>query len=416
MEVLIINQYAGNKGDRAVAYCEIRELLKCKSISKIYLSTSSPQWWSEKDSITKSPKVSIIPWGWDVSNFSPRNRIAWEHRRFMRYIALPLVVFFYNINKKIPYWISKLYTSGKFIEAVRKSDVIISTGGHHLTTRFCTDLRGELFFDLLTASMYKPIILWSQTYGPFNFHNRKFRYACKKLLESSEIYVRDIQSEEAVRSLGVTSPINKTYETVIGLEDEIEKYVLPSEREKKIGITIYNAEYRTDGEYRKYINLMAQVTDYLCSLGYRVKFFPHEMKGAVINDRKCIADILLLCTNKDSIIYNDEDSTTKEHLLELSECCMFIGHKTHSVIFALTVGTPLLAISYHPKTRDFLKLYDLEDDVIDEENLTFDNMKIKIDYIIANLDVIGMKQREKSCQFGKIVRDTFISAVLKHEK
>lgn len=100
MEVLIINQYAGNKGDRAVAYCEIRELLKCKSISKIYLSTSSPQWWSEKDSITKSPKVSIIPWGWDVSNFSPRNRIAWEHRRFMRYIALPLVVFFYNINKK----------------------------------------------------------------------------------------------------------------------------------------------------------------------------------------------------------------------------------------------------------------------------------------------------------------------------
>ena len=411
MRVLIINQYAGNKGDRAVAYFEVRELLKNKNIDQIYLSTNKPQWWTEKDSITKSEKVIIVPWGWDVATFSPRNRKSWEHRRFMKFIVLPFVVFFYNKNKKIPYWISRLYTSSKFIEAVKKADLIISTGGHHLTTRFCADLRGELFFDLLTASMYKPVILWSQTYGPFNFHNNKFKYACKKLLESSKIYIRDIQSENEIYSLGVKSQIHKTYETVIGLENEIENYILPSARKKLIGITIYNAEHRSEEDYKNYINLMARITDYLCLLGYKVKYFPHEIKGAVVNDRKCIDDIILLCSNKDSIYYNDEDSSTEEHLKELSECCMFIGHKTHSVVFALTVGTPLLAISYHPKTQDFLKLYGLESNVIDEINLTFDNMKRKIDSILENLDKVGLKQYEKSCYFGKIVRDTFISAV-----
>ena len=101
MRVLIINQYAGNKGDRAVAYFEVRELLKNKNIDQIYLSTNKPQWWTEKDSITKSEKVIIVPWGWDVATFSPRNRKSWEHRRFMKFIVLPFVVFFYNFVKFI---------------------------------------------------------------------------------------------------------------------------------------------------------------------------------------------------------------------------------------------------------------------------------------------------------------------------
>ncbi len=413
MKVLIINQYAGNKGDRAVAYLELRELLKNKKISHIYLSTNNPYWWKNDQCITQSDKIELIPWGWNVENFSPTNRFHWEYRRFMRNIALPLLVKAYNKNIRIPLWFSRIYTNSKFVDAIKTSDVIISTGGHHITTRFTPNFRSELFFDMLTASMYKKLILWSQTYGPLRFTNKQFEQACRKLINSAKIYVRDLESITELSRFGITSNINKTNETVIGLEDVVQNYVLPSKRKKIIGITIYNAESRTPKEYENYVQIMAYTADYLSTHGYKVRFFPHEIKNAVINDRKCIHDILNNTKYGENIDFVDNDLSTEEHLKELSECCMFIGHKTHSIVFALTIGTPLLAIAYHPKTKDFMKQYSLEDNIINESELSHELMIMKINHILTQIDEIGLKQREVSKMLGNKVRKDFASLINK---
>lgn len=415
MKALIINQYAGNKGDRAVAYFELRELAKKSNIDKIYLSTNNPSWWHQKDSIPQGANVSLIPWGWNVAGFNPRNRWHWEHRRFMRIVALPFLAFCYQKNIKIPLWIARLYTNHVYLDAVLDADIIISTGGHHLTTRFTPDLRCELFFDILTAAMYRSVTMWSQTFGPFRFQNKNLKNACIKLLSSSKLCIRDLQSEQEINTLCATPNVSFTYETVIGLENEITEYILPSKREKKVGITIYNAEARTNQKYSNYIKTMAQTADYLCENSFEVVFFPHEIKGAGINDRDCIKDIIQLCSNKRKIQFIDVDEPTAKHLKAISECSMFIGHKTHSVVFALTVGTPLLAIAYHSKTYDFLKQYGLTANVIDESKLTFDLIRDKINEIIANMDAIGQIQITKSREYGSIVRKHF-SEITKYEK
>lgn len=406
MKALIINQYAGNKGDRAVAYFELRELAK-NHIDKIYLSTNNPSWWNKKESFPQDSDVSLIPWGWNVAGFNPHNRWHWEHRRFMRMVALPFLAFCYQKSIKIPLWIARLYTNHEYLNAVLNADIIISTGGHHLTTRFTPDLRCELFFDMLTAAMYHSVIMWSQTYGPFQFQNKNLKKACIKLLSCSKLYIRDLQSEKEIKTLCDTPKISFTYETVIGLDNEITEYILPSKRERKIGITIYNAEARTNQKYRNYIKVMAQIADFLCGNGYEVVFYPHEIKGASINDRDCIKDIIQLCCNKKEIQFIDVDEPTNKHLKAISECCMFIGHKTHSVVFSLTVGTPLLAIAYHSKTRDFLKQYDLEENIIDESKLTFDLIRDKINEIVVNMDAVGQIQIVKSRKYGSIVRKHF---------
>lgn len=411
MKVLIINQYAGNKGDRAVAYLEIRELLKNNNIEKIYLSSNNPDWWSSDD-FMKNLRLEIIPWGWNVQGFNPRNRIDWEKRRIRRVFVLPFLAWCYNKNIKLPYCLSKIFVNNKYLKAVESSDVIISTGGHHLTTRFSENLRGELMFDMIVASMYKKLILWSQTYGPFNFTNSNLKNACIKLLKTSEVYVRDIESTEELRKLGINN-FSRTFETVIGLEDVIKDYILPSKREKTVGITIYNAESRTKQVYDNYVNIIAQSADYLTERGYKVLFFPHEIKTSVVNDRICIKDIMVKCVHKDNIDYLKDDIGTKEHLEEISKLSMFIGHKTHSIVFALTVGTPLLPIAYHPKTVDFLKQYDLSDNIVNENELSFSLMKKKIDYILNNLDKIGLQEKEKSSEFGKYVRGDFAKLLKK---
>ena len=68
----------------------------------------------------------------------------------------------------------------------------------------------------------------------------------------------------------------------------------------------------------------------------------------------------------DAVDVLDADLGTGEHLLRVSNCRLFIGHKTHSIVFSLTVGTPVLGISFHPKTMDFMRLFDVADNCVAE--------------------------------------------------
>lgn len=412
MKIFIINQYAGNKGDRAVAFMEMRELLQSPRVDKIYLSTSVPSSWDEED-IIHNPKVEIVPWCWNVDGFNPRNRKDWEYRRLMQKIILPLTARLYIKGKRLPMAILKLVGSRSFIHTLKDADVVVSTGGHHLTTRFTPNMQNELLFDMLISSMYgKKFILWSQTFGPFSFTNSTFKKACEKLLNTSTVISRDESSINAIKGLAPNAHVLRTYETVMGLNNELTHYIAPSKRPKRVGITVYNAEARNNKEYEKYLSVMAMTTEYLMELGYEVIFFPHERIGAVVNDRKCIADILKLVKNPNGITIHD-DAPTKTHLKHLSECQFFIGHKTHSIVFALTMATPLIAISYHPKTSDFMKQFEVSENLIDDQKLSFENMKLKIDNLISHLDQVGEIQYRNSQKYGEIVRRDFASYITK---
>lgn len=406
MKALIINQYSGNKGDRAVAFFELRELLNNAKIEKIYLSTSTPNTWLDEE-ITNTPKIEVIPWCWDVEGFNPKSRIDWEYRRLMMNIILPLTVKLFTKGKKLPMPILKLVGNRKFLKALKDVDVVVSTGGHHLTTRFNPNIQNELFFDMLVAQSYSQrFILWSQTFGPFDFTKDYFKRACRLLLEKSVVLSRDESSVAEIKGISEEVEVERTFETVMGLNTELRKYVAPTERPKIVGVTVYNADARTDKEYAHYIEVMAQTCDYINSLGYQVLFFPHERVGAVIDDRKCINDITNQLRGAKNIIIH-EDAPTRVHLSHLSECQFFIGHKTHSIVFALTMATPLIAISYHPKTSDFMKQFGVQENLINEKSLSFQNMQRMIDNLISNLDVYGRRQYDAAKEHGEIVRRDF---------
>ena len=70
-----------------------------------------------------------------------------------------------------------------------------------------------------------------------------------------------------------------------------------------------------------------------------------------------------------------EDLATPDHLKKVAQCQYFIGHKTHSTIFALLSGTPLIGICYHPKTKAFMKQFGVERFAIDDSCLSFSMLK-----------------------------------------
>ncbi|MEI6139832.1 MAG: polysaccharide pyruvyl transferase family protein [Mariniphaga sp.] len=411
--ITIINQYSGNKGDRAVCYFILTEILKLNRFN-IVLSTNDRNNW-KNEPIIKNNKIKLVPWGWNVENFIPKRRFDWERRRFFRLFGLPYLLNRLNNNKK-GLGLAWLFINKEFKAAINISDIILSTGGHHLTTKFTPDCHNELLFDLAAVTLLnRNLIFWSQTFGPFDFKAVSNENAVRNILNrANHIYIRDIKSFEVLRALKVSEAnVKKTYESVIGLNTTLNEYKLPSKRENLVGITVYNAESRTEFEYQQYCRTIAQITDWLIKKGFNVKFFPHEIKGAVVDDRKCINDILSFDLGKENVIIEQNDLTTEQHLAEIMKCKVFIGHKTHSVIFALTVGTPLIAISYHPKTIDFLKEYKLEENLIKDDELNIDRFISVFNFTYNNLDNIGLHEFEKSSFFAKSIQNDLKEELLK---
>ena len=92
---------------------------------------------------------------------------------------------------------------------------------------------------------------------------------------------------------------------------------------------------------------------------------------------------------------------TEQHIKAVAKCRFFVGHKTHSVVFALTSGTPLIAIEYHPKTRNFMDQFDIERYSINDEILTFDLLKDKFTKLSVEVDQVGKHCFVKALKFSK---------------
>jgi polysaccharide pyruvyl transferase WcaK-like protein len=410
MKVLVLNQYAGNKGDRAVCWFVLRELMR-NGVSDIIVSTHDRSFWREEGN-QGTMSARLVPWGWDAEGWTNargwRARWWWERQRFTRKVLFPLVRDRVRLGKGLPSLCS--LGSPEFVAAVREADLLISTGGHHLTTRFGAECVVAQVYDLMIAHLAKkPLVLWSQTIGPFHFSNKKNEEAVRAVLNgAAQVWIRDITSVDVCRDLGVTNPnLRQTYESVVGLNDLVQDYVAPSDRDPVCGIAVYNAETRDNGDDHRYINAIAEIADRFVDQGLQVKFFPHEMKGAVINDRAFIQRIIKRMRRPHGVQMLDPDLDTPSHLRHVSQCRVFLGHKTHSIVFSLTVGTPLIALSYHPKTRDFMNQYELPQQCIDDKDLTPERVLETYARMRGQLDEIGRHQFETSRRFGESVRRDF---------
>ena len=70
---------------------------------------------------------------------------------------------------------------------------------------------------------------------------------------------------------------------------------------------------------------------------------------------------------------------------------------------SLTTATPVFAICYHKKTRDFMNDYELGEFAVDDEQLNFEKGTLLIDKMLENADEIHMKMSQKSREIADFV-------------
>jgi polysaccharide pyruvyl transferase WcaK-like protein len=409
MKVLVINQCSTNKGDRAVLFFVLRELAR-NGVDQVTVSASNPEYWEDKPDFP-DVAVRVIPWGWDISR--KKGVGFWGkviHRIqkviLKRRINFPLVR---NalISGKRP-WYLRFLVNRQFAEAVKDADIVISTGGHHVTTMFVPDAVTPQIFDMAAALLFdKPLVLWSQSIGPFRFKSPKSRLMLQKILSGAgQISIRDEASAEQIKELGVSlERVSKTRESVFGLCDIVKPRTRPSDRAEVMGVAVYvHTRANQPKEHENHARYFASLIDHATGAGYKVRFFPMELQGT---DRHCIEAVINSVKKKGNCEIVEGFPGTSDHINAVAQCRIFVGHKTHSQIFSLVAATPLLAIAYHKKTEDFMAQFGLEKYCITDAQLSTEKLIQLFGEINNNLDSINQKEQEVGSKMCMQVREDF---------
>jgi len=461
MKVLVINQCSTNKGDRAILFFVLSELLR-NGVDQITVSASNPEYWQDKpdfppvsaprfrgDKFTPAKAgaestiaVPVVPWGWDISRrkgVGLWGKVIHRARKLIlpRWICFPLVRNALIASKRP--WYLRLIVNRQYLRAIEQADLVLSTGGHHITTMFVPDAVTPQIFDMAVALLCgKRLVLWSQSIGPFDFGSAKSKLMVQRILAGAEqIYTRDEASADQIRRMGVSlERVSRTFESVFGLCDVVKSPARPSERSAVMGVAVYVYVLRPSTncikaivhkskltryvsptaisaglkEHENYTRCFAPLIDHAIEAGYKVRFFPMELAGT---DRACIEAVINSVDKKENCEILEGFPGTCEHLDAVARCRMFVGHKTHSQVFSLVAATPLLAVAYHKKTEDFMAQFGLEKHCVDDAQISAGKLIEMFDEINSNLDAISRKQQEVGSKICAQVKEDFARMIEK---
>lgn len=229
-----------------------------------------------------------------------------------------------------------------------KCDGLISGGGSLLQD--VTSSRSILYYTSIiwiANVARKPIFIYAQGVGPINKKlNKKItKYFFDK---SSYITLRDTESAELVKSIGVKKPIDLVPDPVMGFD--INNY------EAKLYNTLQNEKYITvsirewNSANTKFYENIAKTCDELAKHKIKTVFVP--MHGE--RDEQASIKIASMMDNEAEIL--NWNVKMEEKMMCIKHSKLMIGMRLHALIFAATVQTPMIGISYDPKIDSYLKL------------------------------------------------------------
>lgn len=406
MNVMIVGNWATNKGDRAVLTFMVKQLQNNDSVKKIYVATTIPELYEGR--LNLGEKVCYVPFGCNVFEEKGNNIYSKIKRRFLykKYfsICFPKMIEEINAGRRK---FRRNWCDRRFYKAIQDSDYLLLTGGHHITSMREYDSLHSLTYELgLMYLTQKPYSLWAQTIGPLDIKEDKNKQFLLKIIGNADkVYIRDKNSRKSLEVMGYQSNnLHNTNDSVFGMYNFCSKNYVQEKTSGIVGISIFYSNMRRIEEVQEYVDNMSKLCAYILGKGYHIRFFPMETEQKEID---IIQQIIRKTNQSEKIEIYDTDVITERHILAVNECEMFVGHKTHSIIMALTTNTPLIALCYHEKTMDFMKMYELEEYAIDDKCYSFEWFKKQFDLLENNREAISEQMDKKSKRYSKEVCDEF---------
>lgn len=258
------------------------------------------------------------------------------------------------------------FTKKQVWEEYCESDIVIVGLNGTFTTLY--GVAGFIlnFYSIFLAKLLKkPVVVYAASIEPFK--NKLFEILARFILNKADlITLREEQSYEYLRKIGVNKPpVHVTTDLAFLLQPAGPERVretmsaegISRNKAPLIGMTVsQGASYwafpqlkNSEQRYSKYIEIMAQVVDYLVNEFHAtIVFIPHSV-SPYSEDRDVGTDIYDEVRNKHKVKVLINDYTAAEIKGIISQCDLLIGARTHSVIAAISMCIPsiLMAGSVH---------------------------------------------------------------------
>lgn len=288
----------------------------------------------------------------------------------------------------------------EWVKCLKSSDVLLEMSAICYVGPPINNARGSVGRHILywLAKFYhRPMIPWTQSYGPFS--TWLIRLMAKIDLSSNPIVLcRGEYCREAVQKLlpqikAMSFPDVATvlpYDKNDGLRYISKNLTLNYKSFVTVSPSaVLYSRSEGQGKNNKHINQMRELCLYIYSQGYDVVLVPHSLYPKKNTPNKCdyiVCEEVKACLSELENIHIIKENLSPIELKSIiSNAVSHIGARYHSVVAALSSGVPAVSLSWHPKYKDLMHTYDMENFVFDAINETnIDLLKLKVDEMFRN--------------------------------
>ncbi|MFZ5392066.1 MAG: polysaccharide pyruvyl transferase family protein [Patescibacteria group bacterium] len=367
-----------------------------------------------EQTIKEQPDIFLFPSKKQLKTLT--GKIGYFFPAFFNLFFLAIFAITYNISGlKLFFLFSQ--TVQKTIREYLETDLVISKGGGFLFDHGRFLLSPHAFPIIFAIFLKKPVIIYAQSLGPFKrkLSANIYRYLFKKV---TLIIVREKLSQQILSQLRIESILG--YDAAFTLETT-KKIQLIAPIVKEIGKLKTNNKFivglsllvwkfpKIDSTevkkyQQKYYQAVSDTINYLQSkYSCYFYFFPHSLESLEIDDMIAIKDVIQKSKLKNNYQIIDTNYNPRFYVELYRQMDFCIGSRMHSNIFTLISGTPLIAISYLPKTEGIMDLLGFKKWVIDIDKISsvalIDKTKALIDNLIPyrkEIKVAVSKAKEES--------------------
>ena len=290
------------------------------------------------------------------------------------------------------------------IDAYRRCDAVVFSGGHSFTT-----MNGLGFVFSHCVGLYfgkvlgKKTMVYSHTIGPFD---GKFKWILKPLsmfvLKRTDlITVREKDSLKYCKDCHAVLTAEAVFAMPTDMslaKDVAELKKLKIKGKPIIGLTIHHIYYKYFFTKEEYIHHMVDILN-MVTIKYdcNVLLIPMETKMAGrYNDRDLAHEMKKQMTKPEHFEIIDGDYLPAVSASIIANTDMFIGTKTHSIVYGLKSEVPTLCIAYQQKANEFMDMYGCLQNSINLKDLNVVSFERIFDRMLNNLEEIRSVQRENN--------------------
>lgn len=292
---------------------------------------------------------------------------------------------------------SRRYT----VDAIKDADIVIGKGGHYLfgTSNFSgfITLYRNFYTLLLARRLGVTTALSANSVGPFV---GRFARVLAKIFFSTvnTIQVREKRSQEELNSLGIRS--KETFDTAFVIPEEPLSVDLDLPAQF-VAVTCRQwdfpyGEANKETQYENYLSAIEQACFLFSDKGYEIVLVAQVIGPTAHEDDRVVNRLLNERLRQKGLepVVIDQDLSPGQLKVVYGKAHVLVGTRFHSVILALSAGTPVVAISYHgPKATGIMEQLGLADYVVDIKAVKSGDIRDRCN------EVLGLhKEIQKSIQ------------------